>query len=182
MRFVVFLICSTIGFVIGHYLLTGAAAAYVSVIVSYHLYLAYLVVTTVYKAGISLPVGQTTMTHLAFLFLVISLPYLRQHIPFFSIVTLFVPALAPFEANWLFNREKNSMREEDWQDNALSQPAEQLLRAATAEDHEAFLAYMRRPDRAFRKHGHGVREEYALWLEDRGKKKPIGASETASGD
>lgn len=181
MRYIVFVVCSLVGFVIGHYLLTGAAAAFVSVIVSYHLFLAYLVVTAEKEAGVSLPVGQTAATHLAFLVVVVGVPYLRQYIPFFSIVQLFIPALAPFEANWLFTSTKSG-HEEDGQRVALSQPAEQLLKSSTGEDHEAFLEYMRRPDRRFRKHGRAIREEYALWLEDRARKKPVAASETATAD
>ncbi len=168
MKFIVFLFCSLIGFAIGNYLLTGAAAAYVSVIVSYHLYLIFLIATAAKKTGLSLPIGQTTITHLAFLALVVSLPYLRHDIPFFSIVKLFVPALAPFEAKWLFGKEKH---EDDSQKIPLSLPAEQLLKAATAEDDEAFLEYMRRPNRHFQRRAKGIREEYALWLEDRTKKR-----------
>lgn len=182
MRFVVFVICSLIGFAIGNYLLTGAAAAFVSVMVSYHLYLAYLIATTVKKTGISLPLGQTAVTHLAFLIVLVALPYLRHYIPFFSIVKLFVPALAPFEAKWLFSDEKSSKREDDGKVVALPQPAEDLLKTATGEDHEAFLEYMRHPERRFRKHGRGIREEYALWLADRASKKTVAQKQTVTVD
>jgi hypothetical protein len=179
MRYIAFLISSLVGFVIGHYLLPGAAGAFVSVIVSYHLYMAYFVVTAEKKAGISLPIGQTTITHLAFLMVVVGLPYLRQHIPYFSIAQLLIPGLAPFEAGLLFGKEKDSMREEQNQESALSIPAEQLMNSATSEDYDAFLQYMRHPHRSFQKNGRALREEYALWLADRASKKPVAASRTA---
>lgn len=173
MRYIVFVVCSLISYAIGHYLLTGAAAAFVSVIVSYHLYLIFLVATAEKKSGISLPIVHTAVTHLAFLIVVVGLPYLRQHIPFFGIVKLFIPALAPFEADWLFSSDNRYKREEEV---ALSSPAEELVNAATGEDYEAFLEYMRHPNRRFRKRGRRIREEYALWLADRARKRPVPAS------
>ena len=182
MRYIAFLISSLIGFVIGHYLLTGAVGAFVSVIVSYHLYLGYFVITAEKETGISLPIGHTAVTHLAFLTVVIGLPYLREHIPYFGILQLLIPGLAPFEANWLFSSEKSSTRGGERRAIDPSSPSEQLMNAATGEDYDAFLKYMRNPHRSFRKNGRGIREEYALWLADRARKKPVAASGTPTAD
>jgi hypothetical protein len=172
LRYIVFVICSLIGFVIGHYLLAGATAAYLSSIVSYHLYLGFLVATAKKKAGFSMPVWQTIVTHLAFLSAVIGLPYLRDQIPFFRIVSIFIPALAPFEAGWLFSKERENRWDEAPQQSKLDPPAEQLLNDATPEDHESFLKYMQQSNRKFRKPGLAIRDEFALWLADRARKKP----------
>lgn len=180
MRYIVFVICSLIGFVIGHYLLAGATAAYLSAIVSYHLYLAFLVSTAKKNAGFSIPVWQTIVTHLAFLSVVVGLPYLRDQIPFFRIVSIFIPALAPFEAGWLFSKERENRWNEGPPESKLAPPAEQLLNEATPEDHESFLKYMQQSNRKFRKPGLGIREEFAVWLADRARRKPTPASDGAT--
>lgn len=164
-----FVICSLVGYLIGHFLLDGAAAAYASFIVSYHLYLVIVVVLNDKKAGLSMSPVEAVFTHMAFLTLVVGLPYLRAHIPFFGIVTLLVPALAPFEADWLFS--KGAKSETSAKKEIHHIPIEKLLQEATGQDHAEFLEYMKLPGRKFSKSGRGVREEYAYWLADRAAKK-----------
>ena len=197
MRYVGFIICSLIGFVIGNYLLTGAAAAYASVLISYHLYLVFLILlpqkeekgVVEKQKGLALPIGQTIVTHAAFLALVVGLPYLRHHIPFFGILKLFIPALAPFEVKWLFNKEKKMKAFGESQEKAPAEikmkkgetfSIDDLINTATADDHEIFLAYLRQPNRAFRKPGLSIREEYGYWLVDRAKNRAAPAAATAT--
>jgi hypothetical protein len=114
MKRIAFLICSGIGYLIGHYFGTGALAAYSSILISYHLYLAYLVVSAEKETGLSLPVGQTIVTHAACLAVIVGLAIGRHSIPFFGIVRLFIPAIAPFEVTWLFSGgKKKQARVED---------------------------------------------------------------------
>ena len=143
MRVVAFLLSSLIGFLIGHYLLTGAVAAYTSVLVSNHLYLGFLIIVSDHKTGISLPIGFTILTHLAFLLVAVGLPYLREHIPFFSAVGLLVPALAPFEANWLFRSETTRSSKVHRKQQAKHASRQELLNASTPEDYESFMEYMK---------------------------------------
>lgn len=171
MRYAAFVLCSLVGFVIGHYLLSGSAAAYASVIISYHLYLGILIAVSEKRAGVSFPVVHSCLTHLAFLAVVVGLPYLRAQIPFFWVITLFVPALAPFEVNWLFTSETNGKEGSSKKKVAEVVPVEELLNAATAQDHEDFLEYMKQPIRTFRKTGRNVREEFAYWLAARAAKR-----------
>jgi len=170
MRTIAFLLCSLVGYVIGHYLLTGTAAAFTSSIISYHLYLGILIFLNEKKSGVSMKPMQAIPTHIAFLAIVVGLPFLRAQIPFFSIVSLFIPALAPFEVEWLFSKGAKEatpvVRKE-----AQQIPLEDLLNAATGQDHAEFLEYMKGNNRAFRKSGRGIREEYGFWLADRASRK-----------
>jgi hypothetical protein len=189
-RYVGFVVCSLIGFVIGYFLLTGAAAAYTSVLVSYHLYLLLLILLSDQKRTVALPVGQTFMTHLAFLGVLVGMPFLRDHIPFFGIIRLLVPALAPFEVKWLFSTDK--VPEKPSTEAVRTVPADpkkkkgetysidDLINAASAQDHEMFLAYMRQPNRTFSRPGRGIREEYGYWLVDLAKKRAAIAATVAS--
>jgi hypothetical protein len=108
MKRIAFLVCSGIGYLIGHYFGDGAFAAYASILISYHLYLAFLVVSAEKETGLSLPVGQTIITHAACLAVVVGLAIGRHSIPFFGIIRLFIPAIAPFEVTWLFSGSKKN--------------------------------------------------------------------------
>ena len=178
MKTIGFLTCSLIGYVIGHFLLTGAPAAYASSIVSYHLYLVILIFLNEKKAGVSMAPVEAASTHLAFLILVVGLPYLRAYIPFFSIVTMFIPALAPFEVEWLFSKgEKGEKAAPTKVRNGRQEISiDKLLNEATGEDHGEFMEYMKKPGRKFSKSGRGLREEYAYWLADRAAKKSTSPS------
>ena len=110
MKLFAYIVSALIGFAIGHYVLEGAAAAFGSVLISYHLYLLLLVLIAKHEKGFSLPIGQTILTHLAFLVVVAGLPYLRTQIPFFSVVSLLIPGLAPFETTWLFGGQGKSAK------------------------------------------------------------------------
>jgi hypothetical protein len=106
MKKVVFVACSGIGYLIGHYFGQGATAVYASIMISYHLYLAFLLITAEKEVGFSLPIVQTILTHVACVGMVVLIPVARHFIPFFGIVRLFIPAIAPFEADWLFSGGK----------------------------------------------------------------------------
>jgi hypothetical protein len=98
-----FLICSGIGYLIGHYMGNGALAAYLSILVSYHLYLGFLVMIAEKETGFSLPIAQSIVTHTACLALVVGIAMGRHSIPFFGVISLLIPAIAPFEVTWLFS-------------------------------------------------------------------------------
>jgi len=102
MRLIVFLICSGIGYVLGHYL-PEPWASYVSILVSYHLFLGWLVITAEHEGGLALPVLPTVLTHAACLALLIGLAMGRRSVPVLGLVGIFVPGLAPFESDWLFS-------------------------------------------------------------------------------
>ena len=164
MRFFAYVVSALIGFAVGHYLLEGAAAAFGSVLISYHLYLLFLVLMAKHEKGLSLPVGQTILTHLAFLVVVVGLPYIRAQIPFFSLISWLIPGLATFETTWLFSGQGQSV-------NTAEEPKPVDAASATGEDHQEFVAYLRSGHRPFRKPGGTVDDEFKAWLADRAKKR-----------
>lgn len=168
MKFFAYIVAALIGFGIGHYLLEGAAAAFGSILISYHLYLLFLVLLAKHEKGLSLPIGQTILTHLAVLVVVVGIPYIRAQIPFFSFVSLLIPGLAPFETNWLFSGQGQSVKATE-----ESKPFDTA--SATSEDHREFVVYLKAGHRSFRKPGGTVDDEFRAWLADRAKKN--GAAE-----
>lgn len=169
MKIFAYIVSSLIGFAIGHYLLTGATAAFASILISYHLYLVFLVLTAEHEKGFSLPIGQTIFTHSVFLVVLIGVPYMREQIPFFSVLSLLVPGLAPFETQWLFSGQSKSAEKVDEQ-----QPAN--VAEATSHDHQEFVAYLRSGNRTFRKPGGTVDNEFKAWLTDRLKRRAAAGS------
>jgi hypothetical protein len=163
MKIVAYIVSSIIGFIISYLFFEGAAAAYAAILISYHLYLAFLVVTASHEKSLSMSIGMTFVYHLAFLGLVVGIAYGRAHIPFFFIVRWLVPALAPFETQWLFSGKGKKL--------PAAEEKPQTMADATIQDHEAFREHMMQPDRPFRKPGISVAEEFNLWLADRQKKK-----------
>src|ERR1700753_3842666 len=95
-----------LGLLLKNLLPDTAWATYTYILVSYHLILAFKVCVTNKKAGLALPLPTTILTHMACVGLLIGFAIARHQIPFFGIVRYFIPGLAPFEAEWLFNGEK----------------------------------------------------------------------------
>lgn len=182
MKGLVCLLCSGLGYLLAKQLPYGPWSAYVPLLVSYHLFLAYLAFAENQKTGLSMPIGQTLITHSAFLALLISLAVGRHYVPFFGLIRIFIPALAPFEANWLFSG--NHAQKPKQQASPFFAPApepEPALATASAsggsgndtsmEDYDAFLIYLRAARRPFRKPGLTLQDEYKLWHADRLKQR-----------
>ncbi len=164
MAILAYVISAAIGYALGHYLLDGAAAAYASILVSYHLFLGFLVFAADQKKGLSMPIMQTIMTHSAVLGLLIALPYMRAHVPFFGLIGLLVPGLAPFETKWLFSGDGKVTNDNKADD-------EIPMHNASADEHEAFRKYLTQKERPFRKPGMTLNQEFNLWIKDRAAKK-----------
>jgi hypothetical protein len=164
----IFIICSVLGFLAGHYL-PGAWSVFVSILVSYHLFLLWLVLTAEHETGFSLPIGSTILTHTACLALVVTMGIGRNIIPFFWLIRYCIPALAPFECNWLFSGEKRKNKKDELR---ASQPiAINILEEATAEDDQAWLQYLATRNPKYRKPGLTIKDEYEQWLAARIKKR-----------
>lgn len=175
MKIFAYIISSLIGFAIGHYLLQGAVAAFASILISYHLYLVYLVLTAQHEKGLSFPVGQAIVTHLAFLVVLVGLPFLRSQIPFFSLLTLLVPGLAPFETQWLFSGPGPSAR------TVAPQPIIPVVTEVTSEDQQEFVQYLRQAHRPFKKPRMTIDDEFKAWHADRVQKRAKAAAGAAPG-
>lgn len=189
---------------LSHILPDAAWATYAYILIVYHLVLAFKVLTSDKKAGLSLPIGQAILTHLAIVGVLIGIAVLRHQIPFFGLIRLFLPGLAPFEAGWLFSGEQAkierlnndeaiqaaTVRVEAIPDGAVAQsqvPAQvpapaavpvSLYESSTGEDFNDFLTLMQQGKRPFRKPGISVREEYELWLTHRAKTQAAAAAKS----
>ena len=167
MRIAALIVSIIVGYLIGHFLLAGAAAAYASVLISYHLYLVLLLAIAEHDKALSMPLGATILTHSAFVAFLLGFTYMRFHIPFFGLLRLFVPALAPFEVQWLFSGNGVKRTDEVGPVGVLPAPA----RPATSEDYAEFEQYLRQQHRQFRKPGRSVTGEFDVWLAERAKKR-----------
>jgi hypothetical protein len=98
-----FVVCTLIGYLLGRFLPQGAWSAYAPILISYHLYLVWLVIIADHETGFSMPVPHTILTHAAFLAALIGLAVGRHYVPFFGLIRIFVPSLAPFECKMLFS-------------------------------------------------------------------------------
>jgi hypothetical protein len=190
--FAAFAVSAAIGFFAGTFFPAGPAAIYVGILVSYHLFLAWLVFikTTSQdagdkKAGISLPVVHTVLTHAACLVMILapvaialhSMPSLFAHDPdsddpAVALTTMQterhtmrllqgvcggIAALAIFERRWLFSSETPQ--------TPPSQPAPQpssTLRS-TADDAAEWQRYVAANQRSFPP-GTSLKAEYQKWL------------------
>jgi uncharacterized short protein YbdD (DUF466 family) len=183
---------SLLGYLLGQ-ALPGAWNPYASILISYHLYLAWLLLTANHKTGISLPIVYTTMTHLCCVALVVILAVGRQYVPFFAILRFFVPALAPFERAWLFSggTPKKEIPIDDLAlaaavggTAAAAKAAAAAAKAAaakaaaakaaavpvvTAEDYEAWLCHLKKRNPLARKPGMTMKDEYEQWMAARFK-------------
>lgn len=162
-------VCTLISYVLGRYLPPGTLATYAPLMVSYHLFLVFLLLTADQKRGFSLSIGETLVSHLACLGILFGFTFGREYIPFADIIRYFIPSLAPFEVQWLFRSGTKN----------LSQP-EQLPHTpdATAEEYREFIQYLRQKDRRFRKPGSSVHDEFVSWLAHNGRKHKGQAAES----
>ena len=155
MRLAVLVVCSVIGYLVGSYL-PEPIGAYARVVVPYHLFLAYLVIMENERSELSFPLGQTIVTHMACLALLIGLAMGRRYVPFFGLLGLFVPALAPFEAEWLFSGNAKTAEKKP-------EPVVHVAAEESAEEYAEFMKYMAGSKREFRKLGQSPKDEYNLW-------------------
>jgi hypothetical protein len=163
MKFAAFLLCTLIGYIIGHDLLQGLPAIFASILISYHLFLVLLVIMRERETGLSLPIGMTIVTHAAFLAVLLGLGIGRHYVPFFAVIRYLTPSLAPFEVEWLFGGDRKKR-------STGHQPEPHF--AGTAEDYEEFLQYLGQKHRRFSKPGRSVPEEQVFWMADRVKRQP----------
>jgi len=151
----VLVVCSAIGYVVGHYV-PEPFGAYLRILLPYHLFLLYLVFIENDESGMSMPIGQTIMTHLACLALLVGIAMGRRYVPFFGLIGLFVPGLAPFEAEWLFSGGAKTAEPK-------IEPVVQVDAPETADEYAEFMKYMSGSKREFKKLGQSPKDEYNLW-------------------
>ncbi|MGD0940242.1 MAG: hypothetical protein ABR905_11070 [Terracidiphilus sp.] len=173
----VYLVCALIGLGTAHFLPGGWWSIFAYLLITYHLYLGYHVIISEHETGFSLPVGSTIITHLACVSLVVCFALGRGLIPFFGLIRLFVPALAPFEAQWLFSGKKSNSKNKpvpiskEKAAQKAAAVADAVAATATVDDYEEWLRYLAQPNRPPRKPGVSVQDEYKQWLVARARAK-----------
>jgi hypothetical protein len=81
---------------------TPNSGAYIYILVSYHVFLAWVVLLSEENTGLAMPIGTTILTHAACVFLIVAITLGRRYVPFFGFVRFGIAAIAGFEHNWLF--------------------------------------------------------------------------------
>jgi len=162
---VAFMFAGLLGYLAGTLVPAGPWAIYTSILVSYHLFLVWLVVMADDKIGISLPVASTIVTHLACLAIILPLGMARHFVPFFGILRYGIAALAIFERDWLFSGRTNQPRAQD-----VPNTAPRI--ADSSEDYQEWLCYLGRQKPGSRKPGSSLKEEYEQWLIARARSRP----------
>ena len=162
-RTLVYVLCAGLGYLAGHLFLTGVWAVFVSILVAYHLFLGFLVLTAEHKTGFSLPIVSTIMTHSACLVIIVCLGIGGRYVPFFGLIGLFVPALAPFECNWLFSSGKPE------QVAKAAAPLNTAFAEANREDYAEWMSFVVKQKPPFPRPGSNLPAEYERWLNARNK-------------
>ena len=91
-----------IGYLAGLFVPAGWGSILTSMLLSYHLFLGWLVLTAKKRMQIIQPISYPAMTHLVCLFLIVCLGAGRIFVPHFDVVCCGVGVLAFFERDWLF--------------------------------------------------------------------------------
>jgi hypothetical protein len=170
-----FVLANLLGLLAGTLVPDGAWAIYTSILVSYHIFLAWLIVLDDHKKGVSLPIASTVVTHVACLALVLPLGMGRHYIPFFGIFRYAIAALAIFERGWLFSGEAT-------QPTPQAAPSTMPIPVDTAEDYQDWLRHLAQQKPGARKLGSSLKAEYEQWLLARAKgRATVSANDRDSG-
>jgi hypothetical protein len=179
---------------------TGVWVPYVFSLLYYHVALAIALGGGDRKFKWSLINFEAVLTHIACVTVVMSLSFGKHYVPLLGLVRYFVPAIAPFEKNWLLtcakrkgevDREAKVPLTSTYEVNgevpaALAGVATQTYQfisseqsvtvVGSGEEYEEFLGEMRQGKRPFKKPGRSVAEEYQCWLAARLKLKARAAA------
>jgi hypothetical protein len=161
---VAFVVANLLGYLSGSLLPAGTWAVLTSILVSYHLFLTWLVITAENRAHVTLPVLSTIATHLACLVLIVPLGGAHRLIPFFGLFRYGIVGLAVFERAWLFTEDKIQLKSEE--------PTPTPIITDNAEDYQEWLNYLAKQNPASRKPGSSLKEEYRHWLQARAQNRP----------
>jgi hypothetical protein len=160
MKGIVLVLCGLIGYLVSRFLPEGALAIYAPMLISYHLLIGFLVVTTIQDKGVKLSITPAILTHFAFFVLLIVVAEARDLIPYFEYARFALPALALLESALLFSgKGKRSKSGDDVE----------MASGCSAEEYEEFIHYLRQNERTFSRPGASVKEEFNTWLAYRSK-------------
>jgi hypothetical protein len=163
------------GLLLGKY---GEWVPILIILVFYHIVLAWVVMNAKHDTGLSLSIPATIVTHLACLVIVVGLGSVIRQVPLLRLIRYAIPALAPFERDWLFKARKGSKKKDKVVTGSKQEAAQKaaavanaVAAAATVDDYEEWLKYLAKPNRPPRKPGLSVQDEYKQWLVARARAK-----------
>jgi hypothetical protein len=161
-----FFAATLLGYLAGTIVPAGSWSIYVSILVSYHLFLAWLVVSTEQKTRASLPIASTILTHLACLTIIIPIGIGRHYVPFFGVFRYAIASLAIFERGWLFSGKSV------FEPNREEAPIPAVVATSTADDFQEWQRYLAQQKKGARKFGSSLKTEYEQWLLARAQNRP----------
>ena len=100
------IVCAALGFLAGHFVPAGWWSIFVSMLISYHLFLGWLVFSAERKMEMARPLSYPAIIHLTCLMLIVLIGAARFIVPHFEVFCGGVAVLAFFERDWLFQTAK----------------------------------------------------------------------------
>lgn len=92
-----------LGFFVGRSIVDPTWSVFASMLLSYHLFLGWLIFTGEKQVKLSLPILATVGIHLVFLIIIVGLTMAREYIPAFRLVKYALAAIGIFERWLVFN-------------------------------------------------------------------------------
>ena len=158
-----FLVSAGIGYAVGSMIQDQDWSVYASILVSYHHFLAWLVMNSSGKSGLSLSIPVTVLTHASCMIVALGPAVVSNHAsPVFSVFRYGIAAMALFERGWLFSGEQSKPAAEE----AHAETPAPSIRPTT-EDELAWLEYLTKRRPGTTKPGVTIRQEHEAWLRAR---------------
>jgi hypothetical protein len=149
------------GYVAGTLVSDVSLAIFVSILVSYHFLLVWLLVTHSSKLGLSMPLWATALTHAACMVMAVTPATMIGRSGIVHLVFRYgVVGLALFERSWLFSPEPSLSRAAE---ESAAAPEAPLVRH-TPEDELAWLEHLKTRRPGMTKPGVTIRQEHQAWL------------------
>jgi hypothetical protein len=156
-----YLLALVAGYVAGALVSDVTWSIFVSILVSYHFLLVWLLATHTGKIGLSMPLWATALTHAGCMVLAITPATMIGRSGIVHLLFRYgVVSLALFERSWLFSQEPSAR-----------QPVEESAPAAgapsvrpTPEDELAWMEYLKTRRPGMTKPGVTIRQEHQAWL------------------
>jgi hypothetical protein len=159
--FVAFIMAAFAGYVAGSFITDPDWAAYVSILVSYHPFLTWLVINSPGKFGLSMPAWSSALTHAACMVVALGPVGFTNHTSMgFGLFRYSIAAIALFEHGWVFSKEEAKPALDDKEATAVVGADI----SATASDEIAWLEHLRRRRPGMTKPGITIRQEHDAWL------------------
>ena len=184
-----FVAAGVVGFFAATLVPNPTLAIYVSILISYHLFLAWLVFGSSNKPVGSLPIVHTVLTHMACMVVVFGPVIVARHAtPVFGVFRYSIAALALFERGWLHTAAGTAKRKPKEETVAAAQVAAPVAAPVatgapkirtTPEDQAAWREYLAQRGPGMTRAGLTMQAEYEQWLHARHKARPEAANESA---